>query len=185
MLELAWSDTEERLQGSLHPDTPREGVPLRVRVHVGSFAGEDFEGPVTLTLREVGATHGQTATVTRAKGEVNWVAEFTPEKTGPHQLDVSFRTTRLKVLHADIDVVDRPIPRFFLWAIVGLAATLALAYGIRSVVRKEAPAAPHPILDEEPTVPQAAPSALTEDTSPNSAPTDTPSSTPPEKPSTL
>jgi hypothetical protein len=142
VLELSWSDAEERLQGSLQPDTPREGEPLKVLLNVGSFAGTAFDGPVTITLREAGATHGQTVTVKREKGAVNWRAEFTPQQTGSYQLDVSFRTTRLKVIHADFDVTSRPVPRIVLWVMVGLSAAVALGYGIQSLVRKEQAAAP-------------------------------------------
>ena len=134
VLELSWSDTEERLQGSLQPDIPHDGEPLKVTLNVGSFAGEEFDGPITLTLRQAGATHGQTVTVKRVKSAVNWRAEFIPEATGPYQLDVSFRTTHLKVLHADFDVISPPVPRYVLWAMVGLFSMLAVAYGIRSLV---------------------------------------------------
>ncbi|MFL5346335.1 MAG: hypothetical protein ACJ8AT_16215 [Hyalangium sp.] len=144
VLELSWSDTEERLQGSIQPDVPHDGEPLKVLLNVGSFAGEAFDGPLTLTLRRAGATNGQTVTVKRAQGAVNWRAEFTPDTTGPYQLDVSFRTTHLKVLHADFEVISPPVPRIFLWAMVGLFATLALAYGIRSLVRKEPSSDPGP-----------------------------------------
>jgi hypothetical protein len=170
VLELAWSDTEDRLQGAIQPDFPREGEPLKVFVNVGSFDGPDFEGPVTLTLREAGSTHGQVQTVT--KGAVNWSTTFTPERTGAYQLDVSFRTTRLKVLHADVEVTARPVPRFVLWAMVGLMATVALGYGIRSLVRKDKSNEPHPILAELAATP-------------GSKPAETASAEPPEKPSSL
>lgn len=137
VLELSWSDTEERLQGAIQPDPPTEGQPLKVLLNVGSFEGAAFEGPLTITLREAGATHGQVRTV--KKGAVNWVATFTPERAGPHLLDVSFRTTRLKVLHASLEVVSPPVPRFVLWAMVGLTALLALGYGLRSLLRKDTP----------------------------------------------
>jgi hypothetical protein len=200
VLELAWMDTEDRLQGSITPDTPREGVPLKVTLHVGSFDGAAFDGPITLTLREAGAKHGQTVTVQREKGAVNWRAEFTPESTGPYQLDVSFRTTRLKVLHADYDVSSRPVPRFILWAIVVVAGIVAVGYGIRSLVRKDTSSEPHPVLAELAAMSPAAPASTTAPTpapapgsasvtpdpaSPASAPADTASSPPPEKPSTL
>ena len=42
------------------------------------------------------------------KGAVDWVATFTPESDGPYQLDVSFRTTHLKVLHANLVVASSP-----------------------------------------------------------------------------
>lgn len=196
VLELLWMDTEERLQGSIQPDTPREGVPLKVTVNVGSFDGEAFDGPITLTLREVGATHGQAVTVKREPGAVNWRAEFTPETTGPYQLDVSFRTTRLKALHADFEIVSRPVPRFILWAIVGLSAMVAVGYGVRSLVRKEPSSEPHPVLAELTAAPTAAlaaaPAPVTasapvtpEPASPSSDTADTAPASAPEKPSTL
>ena len=54
VLELAWSDTEERLQGAIQPDQPVEGQPFKVLLNVGSFQGAAFEGPLTITLREAG-----------------------------------------------------------------------------------------------------------------------------------
>ena len=166
VLELAWSDTEDRLQGSLQPELPRKGEPLKVFLNVGSFDGPAFEGPVTITLREAGNAHGQVQTVT--KGAVNWSATFVPERTGAYQLDVSFRTTRLKVLHADVEVTDPPVPRFVLWALVGLVATIALGYGIRNLMRKDTSKEPHPILAELAATPPEAPPEK-----------------PPEKPSSL
>jgi hypothetical protein len=135
VLELSWSDTEERLQGAIQPDQPVEGQPLKVLLNVGSFEGATFEGPLTITLREAGATHGQVQTV--KKGAVNWVATFTPETDGPYQLDVSFRTTHLKVLHANLEVASSPVPRFVLWTMVGLTALSALGYGLWSLLRKD------------------------------------------------
>jgi hypothetical protein len=140
VLEMIWSDTEERLRGSISPQTPHAGKPLQVQLHVGSFYGETFEGPINLTLREVGATQGQSMTAKR--NEAHWVAEFTPEKAGPYQLDISFRTTRLKVLHARFDVTPAPIPRFVLWSLMGLVAVVALTFGIRSLLHEERPQPP-------------------------------------------
>jgi hypothetical protein len=157
VLELSWSDTEERLQGSLQPDPPVQGQPLKVLLNVGSYDGPAFEGPLTLTLREAGATHGQVQLV--KKGEVNWSATFIPEKTGPHQLDVSFRTTRHKVLHASLEVVSAPVPRFVLWAMVGLAALIALGYGIRNLLRTDKPAEPPPVLEDLPAQPPLTPTS--------------------------
>jgi hypothetical protein len=146
VLELTWSDAEERLKGSIQPDLPREGEPLKVLLNVGSFEGAEFQGPLTLTLREAGDTLGQTKLVT--KGPVNWSAEFTPEQEGHHTLNVSFRTTRLKSLNADFEVGPSLVPRFILWGLVGLGAVVALGLGIRSLVRKEKPPELHPVLAE-------------------------------------
>jgi hypothetical protein len=142
VLELSWSDYEERLRGSLLPVPPVPGKPLQVQLHVGSYHGEPFDGPVTITLREEGATQGQTRMVRR--GEANWTAEFVPERTGPHQLDISFRTTRLKVVHAKFDVAPAPIPRVVLWSLLGLVGAVAISHGLRGLLREARPAPPPP-----------------------------------------
>lgn len=146
VVELSWSDTEERLKGSIEPEVPRVGEPLKVLLHVGSFEGAEFQGPLTLTLRKAGETLGQTKLVTR--GAVNWTAEFTPEETGRHTLSVSFRTTRHKVLNADFEVAPSLVPRFILWGLLAVLALLALGLGIRSLVRPEKPPEVHPVLAE-------------------------------------
>lgn len=157
LLELSWSDTEERLQGAIQPDPPTEGQPFKVLLNVGSFEGAAFEGPLTITLREAGTPHGQVQTV--KKGAVNWLATFTPESSGSYQLDVSFRTTRLKVLHANVEVAPSPVPRFVLWATVGLTALIALGYGLRSLLRKDTSMEPHPVLAELSAQPPSPPAS--------------------------
>jgi hypothetical protein len=146
MLALSWSDYEERLKGSISPSPPRAGQPLRVNVHVGSFEGAPFDGPLTLTLREEGQTSGQTRTVRR--GEANWTAEFLPENSGPHQLDISFRTTRLKVLHARVEVAPSPIPRMILWGGLGLLTLGIISLGVRGLLREARPTPPPPTTEE-------------------------------------
>ncbi|HLM48518.1 MAG TPA: hypothetical protein VK458_31930, partial [Myxococcaceae bacterium] len=137
LLELAWSDTEERLQGSIRPAVPREGEPLQVVIQVGSFQGEDFAGPVTLTLREAGSNHGKTVTVPR--GERHWEATFVPETTGIHRLDVSFRTTRYKALHTAFRVEDSRVPRLLAWGVLGLFAVGLIGYTVRNMLKGEQP----------------------------------------------
>jgi hypothetical protein len=139
VLALSWADAEERLQGSLQPQAPRAGEPLKVTLHVGSFQGTPFEGPLTVSLRERGATHGQVRTV--PKGAVNWQVELLPERAALHQLDVSFRTTRLKVLHAEFDVGSPRLPHLMLWGAGGLGLLLAILGGAR-LLRKEKPSGP-------------------------------------------
>jgi hypothetical protein len=146
VLELSWSDTEERLKGSIAPQVPRVGEPLKILLHVGSFDGAEFQGPLTLTLRKTGETLGQTKLVTR--GPVNWTAEFTPEEEGRHTLSVSFRTTRLKVLNADFSVAPSVVPRFILWGLLGVSTLLAVALTIRSLMRQPKPPEVHPVLAE-------------------------------------
>lgn len=133
VLELSWSDAEERLQGSVSPATPREGQPLQVSLQVNRFEGAAYDGPVTLTLRETGATHGQSVTVER--GPRHWQATFTPENPGPHLLDVSFRTTRFKVVHAPLQVEGSLVPRLLGWAVLGLGTLALIGYSVRNLLR--------------------------------------------------
>lgn len=151
--ELSWADYEDRVKGNLSTGTPREGEPLQVHVHVGSFEGAEFDGPVTLTLREAKASFGQTQTVRR--GEANWSAEFVPETSGPYQLDITFRTTHVKVVHAKFDVAARPVPRAVKWSLVILAGLAAIGFGARSLIQRERLMPPSP----EPDVPPAEASA--------------------------
>ena len=146
VLELSWSDAEERLKGSIQPEVPREGEPLKILLHVGSFEGAEFQGPVTVTLRRTGETLGETKTV--IKGPVNWAVEFTPQEEGRHTLSVSFRTTRHKVLNADFEVASSTVPRIISWGLVGVIAVTALAFGVRSLLRQEKAPEVHPVLAE-------------------------------------
>jgi hypothetical protein len=157
---LTWSDTEERLQGSLRPVPPRQGQPLHVSLDVGSFEGAPFEGPLILTLREAGATHGQSLTVKR--GEHHWEATFTPESSGPHLLDVSFRTTRTKALHAAFEVGGSPVSRTVGWGALAVGVLALLGYTVRGLLRTERsePRSPSPGTDAPDVAPpqiQAAP----------------------------
>ncbi|MFE8596956.1 hypothetical protein [Archangium violaceum] len=135
MLTLSWSDTEEQLRGSIRPAAPRAGEPLQLSLQVGSFEGEDFEGPIILTLREEGATHGQSVTV--KKDALHWQATFTPENDGPHLVDVSFRTTRHKVLHASFQVRESRLPLKLGWAVLGLGCLALLGYTVRGFLKGE------------------------------------------------
>ncbi|AKJ05571.1 hypothetical protein ATI61_102629 [Archangium gephyra] len=159
LLALSWSDTEERLKGSIRPATPREGEPLQIDLQVGSFEGEDFEGPLILTLREEGATHGQSLTV--KKSAQHWQATFTPENDGPHLLDVSFRTTRHKALHASLQVRQSRLPLRLGWAVLGLGCLALIGYTVRGLLkgeRAEERALP-PSEGREPVLPVDTPSA--------------------------
>ena len=154
LLELAWSDTEERLQGSIRPAVPREGEPLQVVIQVGSFQGDAFEGPVTLTLREAGSNHGKTVTVPR--GERHWEATFVPETTGIHRLDVSFRTTRYKALHTAFRVEDSRVPRLLAWGLLGLCAVGLIGYTVRNMLKGEQARERSTVLSEGPVPAEAA-----------------------------
>ncbi|MBX5484327.1 MAG: hypothetical protein IRZ16_21100 [Myxococcaceae bacterium] len=127
-IELSWNDTEDTLSGSVTPDLPREGQPLTVTVMVASFYGPPFDGPVTIALRPEGA-QGSAQTVTVAPEHGTWSATFVPKSAGPHLVDISFRTTRLKVLHANIRVEPAKLPRSVAWGLGGMVVLLAVLFG--------------------------------------------------------
>ncbi len=179
LLELAWSDTEERLQGSIRPAVPREGEPLQVVIQVGSFQGEDFEGPVTLTLREAGSNHGKTVTVPR--GERHWEATFVPETTGIHRLDVSFRTTRYKALHTAFRVEESRVPRLLAWGVLGLFAVGLIGYTVRNMLKGEQPRERSTALSDGP-VPAEATAPAPEGEAPSTPPPPAPISPPAAEP---
>jgi hypothetical protein len=141
VVQLSWADAEERLRGSIRPVRPRVGEELAVSLHVGTFEGSEFDGPITVTLRRAGETHGQTVTL-RREGQV-WATTFVAKDDGRHSLDISFRTTRHKLVHADVEVVPSALSRLP-WLLVGGALALALlAWGARLALRgREASGAP-------------------------------------------
>lgn len=136
-LDFEWSDAEDRVQGSIAPRRPIEGEPIDVSAHVGTFQGAEFDGPVTLSFKELRSTGGgQTQTVKRAKGEKAWRARFTPQTAGPHTFEVSFATTRHKVASGTIEVQEAALSRWPWWAAIGILAIAALGFGVRSVLKK-------------------------------------------------
>lgn len=134
-LDLQWSDTEERLQGTIRPTTPRAEAPFEMSLHVGSFQGAEFDGPINVTMR---GPEGRTASavLTRGKDDKAWVTKFTPEVGGDHQLDISFRTTRLKALKAKFEVEDARIGRLPWLFVLGVVVVAALALGVRQALRR-------------------------------------------------
>lgn len=133
-LELTWNDTEESLKGVIFPVKPVEGEAVRVTVRVGSFQGAAFKGPVTLSVHPEGEAGANAVTVAPVDG--SWTASFVPVKPGPHVLDVSFRTTRLKALHARFDVSPGRLPRAVAWIFIGGLVVLALGAGVWRIVRR-------------------------------------------------
>lgn len=137
-LDFTWADVEDRVQGTISPRYPVEQAPIDVSAHVGTFQGSEFDGPVTLTLKPKGIVGGgQTKTLRRAKGERAWRATFLPEEAGPHTLEVSFLTTRLKVVSATIEVVPAKLSRLPWWILIGALAAGAIGLGVRSVFKKQ------------------------------------------------
>lgn len=188
-LALSWSDAEDRLKGSIRPNTPREGQPLRVSLQVGSFEGEDFDGPLILTLREAGANHGTSVTV--ARGERNWEATFTPEHEGAYLLDVTFISSRHKSLHAPFEVAPSQVPRMLGWSVIGLGCLLLLGYTVRNLLKGDrAEERALPASADAPVAPGETPPAPAPESAPAPAPAPpaeasaTPSETPPAPTST-
>jgi hypothetical protein len=142
-IDLSWSDTEDRLRGTLVPGRPRAGEPLHVVIDVGSYDGKPFEGPLTLRLRRMGEQTGESPALLRGRG---WQADFHPAEPGPYLLDVTFRTTRLKVLHATFDVRESRLPGVLWWTLFGLAVTAGSGYAAFRIIRgrKAPPAASLP-----------------------------------------
>jgi hypothetical protein len=137
-LDLTWNDVEDRLQGAITPKAPVEGLPLDLSIHVGSFQGEEFNGPVTFSLKPVdNKGGGMSQTVKRARGEKAWKVTFVPEEAGLHTLEVSFTTTRMKVAATKIEVQEARLPRWPWWVMVGVAGGVALGLGVRSVFKKQ------------------------------------------------
>jgi hypothetical protein len=137
-LELMWNDVEDRLQGSITPKAPVEGIPVDITAHVGSFQGVEFDGPVTFSFKPVDSKGGgQSRTVKRAPGEKAWRAAFVPEASGMHTIEISFATTRMKVATTKIPVGEARLPRWPWWLMVGVAGAVALGLGVRSVFKKQ------------------------------------------------
>ncbi|QSQ16635.1 hypothetical protein [Myxococcus landrumensis] len=146
VLELRWADAEERLQGTLHPASPREGEPSMLSLHVGAFEGPEFAGPLTVTFHLKDAP-AQQVTRTLQRDGVNWHTEVEFEEPGLYELEVRYQNTRLKVLTGHLTVAAQPLPPGLSWGILALSAGTALALGVRAMVRRvraSAPASPPP-----------------------------------------
>lgn len=135
-VKLTWNDTEERVQGEYRPAHPRAGDELRVNLDVGSFEGPAFSGPVRISLRSPDAP-AETHVV--EKDRAGWHTTFHLTSPGPHTLDVGFRTTHDKMVHASIEVDEASIPIVYAWLLLGAAAVGVIALGIRRVVRPRNP----------------------------------------------
>lgn len=179
LLELSWSDAEEKLQGSIRPANPHAGQPIDVVIQVGSYEGAPFEGPVTVTLREAGAQYGDTVTVKR--GERHWQTTFTPEHSGSYQLDVSFRTTRHKAVHAAFEVGVSPVPRMLGLGVLGVGVLLALGFGVHGLLRGDKPEQRTPVTEETAPAPEtpSAPPASEAPPPPTTPAAEAPAAAPP------
>lgn len=127
---LQWRDAEDVVRGTVTPWPVRVGEPFTVSLVVSTVQGADFEGPVTIALRpldELGGTASQT--VKRSEGEKAWLATFTPTEEAPHRLEISFRTTHLKVTRGVVPVATGRLPKWLGWALGGGLIALSVTIG--------------------------------------------------------
>ncbi|MCP3097761.1 hypothetical protein LZ198_02595 [Myxococcus sp. K15C18031901] len=139
---MRWADAEERLQGTLYPALPRTGQPAMLSLHVGAFEGEEFTGPLTLTVHLEGAPDQLTRTLTR--DGVNWHTELVLEEPGLYELEVRYQARRLKVVTGQLTVAAQPLPPWLGWGLVVVGAGAVLALGVRGAVRRLRPVEPPP-----------------------------------------
>lgn len=133
-LELRWSDAEDTVHGAIRPARPSTAEPIQVTVKVGTFQGEDFQGPVTISLRRASERVSQERTVPWS-GQ-GWSTEFEVSEGGTYELDVAFRTTRHKTLRARFDVFERvSIPKAARWGVLLLIAAVVIGFGVRMALR--------------------------------------------------
>jgi hypothetical protein len=133
-LDVRWADAEDVLRAFVTPANPRAGEPLTITLKLGPIEGAAYTGPVTLCLREQGTTgEGETVTVMRS-GE-GWRAVLTPARQGHHALDFTYRTTRMKAVHAALDVTGGQVPPIVGYLAVAVLLVAALAFGIRLTLR--------------------------------------------------
>jgi len=138
LLSLTWSDTEDTLHGAISPAPLAKGHAFQVTLKLEPLTGAAYDVPLVLSLRRVGEHEGTTQVVKRtAEG---WSARFTPDRAGPYWLDVAFRTTHSKSLHAGLSIKDAGVP---LWAWAAMAlVVLALAASFWRGRRQEVRPAP-------------------------------------------
>jgi hypothetical protein len=126
-LSLSWHDTEEVLEGAVTTYPPRAGQPVRLSVHVAPYAGAPFTGPITFALRPTGQLGGGESVTVTPDAQGLWVFTPTPPEAGTYVLEVSYRTTRLKLVRGLLVIEAAAVPG---WVQVALAALLlALVVG--------------------------------------------------------
>jgi hypothetical protein len=132
--DLEWSDAEDRMHGTVRPLDPVALKPVEVSLMVGTYQGPEFDGPVSATMRC--NDWSETRTVKRGKSERAWFAMFVPPDAGECSIDVSFTTTRLKLLHVKLPVQPAPLSRLPWYVIIVLVTVVALGLGVRSIFKK-------------------------------------------------
>lgn len=143
---FGWRDAEDQLDGFISPVKRLSGEPFDVSLRVRGYEGAEFNGPVLITVRKEGSQHGESVTVAR-EGE-RWKHTFTVDRADRYQLDVAFRTSRMKVVHGYFNVepgYGLPLSTYSMGAVV-LAAVLVIGVAVFRASRKPSatPADPPP-----------------------------------------
>lgn len=142
---MEWRDAEDHLDGFINPAHPVEGRPFEVNVRVQGLDNTAYTGPVVLTLKKLGEQLGASATIPPT-GE-RWKHTFTVDSSGQYQLDVSFRTTRLKIartiiiVREDMSIAGLPLSTIGL-GVVGIAALGAIGLALVRMLRARQSPAP-------------------------------------------
>ncbi|MDX2013462.1 MAG: hypothetical protein SFW67_24940 [Myxococcaceae bacterium] len=146
-----WSDQENRVRGTISPAELSSGDPFQVSVAVGAFEGQDFEGPVSLTLRALDGEWRDLKTIQpQREPPRTWAAEFVPPASGRYQLEVAFRSSRMKSIRGPLDVGMGRVSKTTGLSIGIGAILLAVVYGLFVLFGKkdgatsEAPGPPPP-----------------------------------------
>lgn len=142
LFSFSWSDTDDTLHGTISPTPLAKGHAFTVTLKLEPLTGPAYDLPVVLTLRKVGEEYGVTQVVKRTKA--GWSASFTPDGDGPYWLDVAFRTTHAKALHAGLSIRSSGVPLWAWGAFALVVAALAASFwrGRRQEVRPAPDTAP-------------------------------------------
>jgi hypothetical protein len=136
-VSFAWQDADESVRGAISP-SPKAGRTLTISAAVEPLAGAPFEGPVTFSLRPLGAMESaDSVTVTKKPGEKAWVATFTPTEAVDHRLEISWRSTHHKVVRGVVPVLQAGLPLWVNWAVGGGMVALAVAIGLWVLFRSK------------------------------------------------
>lgn len=126
-----WSDSDESLRGQITPQPARAGRSLTISAVLRPFNGEDFDGPLTFSVRplnQMGSVWSET--VKRKKGELGWVREITLTEPGDYRLEISWRSTHHKVVRGVFPVSPGSLPGWVTWAAGGGLIVIGLAIGL-------------------------------------------------------
>jgi hypothetical protein len=151
-IDVAWHDAEDDLRGTVTPRRIRVGVSIVVSIRVEPFNLKGARpSALAMTLRQVPFVTPQeyqpispgnidqedpgTVVQMQLQTDGSYLGEVTPTRDGPHVLQFSFRSTRMKNARAAINVESAPLP---LWPWL-LAASLFVALPLWMVARKKVP----------------------------------------------